>query len=61
MTTFMVKAKNCEDDSTIAIGAWDESIEVTQDGETVWLQDAKQARKVIKAIRKAAKEQGWEV
>ena len=61
MEKFSVTARNGEEDSTITIVEWDDAIEVTQDGDTVWMQDARQVRKTIKAIRKAAKRLGWEV
>lgn len=56
-----IKAKNGEDDSVITISDHGDAIQMVQDTDFVWLQDAKQARKVIKAIRKAAKRNGWEV
>ncbi len=61
MEKFSVTARNGEEDSTITIVEWDDAIEVTQDGDTVWMQDARQVRKTIKAIRKVAKMLGWEV
>lgn len=56
-----IKAKNGEDDSTIEVSHWDAAVELTQDADKIFLQDARQARKVIKAIKKAAKRLGWEV
>lgn len=61
MEKFSVTARNGEEDSTITIVEWDDAIEVTQDGDTVWMQDARQVRKTIKAIRKVAKMLGWKV
>lgn len=61
MEKFSVTARNGEEDSTITIVEWADAVEVTQDGDTVWMQDARQVRKTIKAIRKAAKRLGWEV
>lgn len=56
-----IEAKNGEDDSTIEVSYWDDAVELTQGPDIIYLQDARQARKVTKAIRKAAKELGWEV
>lgn len=57
-----IEAENGEDDSTIEVASWHcEAIELIQGPDTIYLQDARQARKVIKAIKKIAKEIGWEV
>lgn len=56
-----VPAKNGEEDSTVEVWFWDEAIEMKQGPDIIYLQDARQARKVIKAIKKSSKALGWEV
>lgn len=57
-----VDAENGEDDSTIDVAGWfGEAIELMQGPDIIYLQDARQARKVIKSIKKIAKKMGWEV
>ena len=56
-----IDAENGQRDSIIGVSNWDDVVELKQSDEMVFLMDAKQARRVIKAIRKAAKEMGWEV
>jgi hypothetical protein len=57
-----VAAENGEDDSTIDVAGWfGEAIELIQGPDIIYLQDARQARKVIKAIKKSAKKMEWKV
>lgn len=57
-----IEAKNGEDDSTIHVDAWDyDTILITQEDGRVFVQDEKQARRLLKVVRKFAKELGWEV
>lgn len=56
-----IDAENGQRDSTIRVSNWDDVVELKQSDEFVFLMDAKQAKRVIKAIRKAAKELRWEV
>lgn len=59
-----IVAKNGDPDYTIRVGAWrndlNSNIRIEQDEDAVFIADARQARKVIEAIRKAAKCFGWE-
>ena len=57
-----VAAENGEDDSTISVAAWcGEAIELIQGPDIIYLQDARQARKVVKSIKKIAKKMEWKV
>jgi hypothetical protein len=57
-----VAAENGEDDSTIDVAGWfGEAIELIQGPDIIYLQDARQARKVIKAIKKSAKKMEWKI
>lgn len=58
-----VVASNGDPDFTLRVGAWSAAgscIKIEQEDDILFLNDPKQARKVIKAIRKAAKHLGWE-